>query len=171
MQANINPNVASIGPSSLDLTREMSITSQDIPPTSFSRADLVFEGIDHSDDSFEALIYFNNPKANYRTGRKTEKGYVGFFNIFGHGRCFGAPGHCDIPNRALRHDDLREPHALTPVQKRVVVTEALRLALTESADGLTCIKVVPVQKAKEGKQHRKSATRLLRFGRVRLKTY
>lgn len=171
MRANINPNVASVQPSSMNLTREVSITPQDLPPHSFNRADLVFEGIDHSDDSFEALIYVNNPKANYRTGRSAEKGYVESFNIFGHGRCFGAPGHCDISNRSLRHGDLREPHALTPLQKRVVGTAALRAALQEHADGLTCIKVVPVQRAQEGKSWRKSATKLLRFGKVTLKTY
>jgi hypothetical protein len=126
MRANINPNVASVRPSSMDLVREVSIKPQDLPPNSFSRADLVFEGIDHSDESFKALIYFNNPKANYRTGRSAEKGYVGSFSIFGHGRCFGAPGHCDVPNRSPRHGDLREPHTLTPLQKRVVVTAALR---------------------------------------------
>ena len=171
IRGSVTPNAEAVGPQKQAVLREVSLSPKLLSPESFERAELVFEGVDHSDSSYEALIYSNNPNANARTGRNPNKGYVGSLTIFGHGRCFGAPGHCDVPSRSLRHGDLREPHPLTPVQKRVVVTKALRQILRSDDAGLTSIKVVPVQRAPAGKKHRKSANTLLKYGKVSLKTY
>lgn len=169
-RASITPNAGTTSPKEQDLLRQVNITAESLPPDSFVQAELIFESVDHSDASFEALIYFNNPTADQTTGRSAETGYVGSFDIFGHGRCFGAPGHCAVPNRPLRHGDLREPHALTPVQKRVVITDALKHVLTTNEGGLTSMKIVPVTRA-TGAQPRQPAADLLRFGRLTLKTY
>lgn len=166
--ASIRPNVKTTRPSKQSLVRKVSVTSRSTPVGSFKRAELVFDGVDHSDVSFEALIYFNNPKANHKTGRRAETGYVGSFDIFGHGQCFGAPGHCAVPNRLLRHGDLREPHPLTPVQKRIVVTEALKYVLSRDARKLSCVTIVPVIRAM-GRKPKQAAGDLLKFGKLSLK--
>jgi hypothetical protein len=90
-----------------------------------SRADLIFLGVDHSGPSYEARIFFNNAEASIETPLDSDHGYVGSFNVFGHGACYGEEGHCDP---ALEfHDvfDLRPPHPLEPITRTVIVTEAL----------------------------------------------
>src|SRR5919199_1305474 len=98
----------------------------------FTRADLIFDGVDHSGESFEARIFFDNPEADEHTPMDEEHGYAGFFVIFGHGGCAGDEGHCDVPTNPDDTDDLRLPHPLHPATKPVIVTEALRRVQGES---------------------------------------
>src|SRR5215471_2746066 len=80
----------------------------------FSRADLVFDGVDHSGVSFEARVFLNNPSASEQTAKTSENGYAGSFHIFGHGGCYGDDAsHCDIRS-APRPYDPRPAHPLTP---------------------------------------------------------
>ncbi len=109
---------------------------------SFTRADLIFDGVDHSNESFEARIFFNNRDADEHTPTEPEHGYAGRFVIFGHGGCAGDEGHCDIPADQNASDDLRLPHPLTPATKPVIVTEALRL-LSEARVSVTVVPVLP----------------------------
>ena len=97
----------------------------------FSRADLVFLGLEHSGPSAEVRIFFNAPQADQSTPTTADEGFAGFFSIFGHGGCFGDEGHCDMPER--RPADLRPPYALTPITKHVTVTEPVRRLI---ADGV-----------------------------------
>jgi len=97
--------------------------------TPFSRADLVFYGVDHSGPSFEARIYFNDADVNVLTPRDTES-FAGSFTIFGHSGCAGDEGHCEVPP-ARDVFDRRPPHALTPQTKTVIVTDAVRRAVGE----------------------------------------
>ena len=108
----------------------------------FSRADLIFYGVDHSKDSFEARIFFNNPEADETTPLEAEHGYAGFFVIFGHGGCAGDEGHCDIPEDPDDTDDLRLPHPLHPATKPVIVTDALK-AVEEGSLTVTVVPVMP----------------------------
>src|SRR5690242_9484865 len=98
------------------------------PTAPFRRADLEFHGVDHSRASFTVRLFFNQPDATVDTPADADHGYAGAFHIFGHGGCAGEEGHCAVPTDR-RPDDRRLPHQLTPVSKRVVVTEALRTAL------------------------------------------
>ena len=75
----------------------------------FTRADLVFTGVDHSGGSYEVLVFLNNTAATDTTPHNIEQGYGGRFVIFGHGGCYGDVGHCDVPP-ARPPDDLRSPH-------------------------------------------------------------
>ncbi len=104
------------------------------PDPTFSRADLIFYGVDHSGDSFEARVFFNHPEADETTPLDGGHGYAGFFAIFGHAGCAGDEGHCDIPENPDDTEDLRLPHPLHRATKPVIVTDALRavqeLALT-----------------------------------------
>src|SRR5262245_49035451 len=65
----------------------------------FSRADLVFYGVDHSGPSYEAWIFLNNPEATLDTPAEPAQGYAGRFTVFGHGGCYGEAGHCDVADR------------------------------------------------------------------------
>ena len=63
----------------------------------FYRADIELHEVDHSGPSYEGRVFLNNRKANHKTELILANGYVGSYNIFGHGGCFGDVGHCDIP--------------------------------------------------------------------------
>lgn len=121
----------------------IALPSREIP---YTRADLVFYGVDHSGPTYEARIFFDNAQADESTERTLEAGYAGAFHIFGHGGCYGDVGHCDVPPGPLDAFDLRLPHPLTPVTKTVIVTEAVRRR-TEEAVRVT---VVPVVRGGDG---------------------
>jgi hypothetical protein len=91
----------------------------------FYRVDLQFHGIDHSGPSYEGRIFINNPQADQNTPTTLENGYVGSYNIFGHGRCFGDVGHCEI-RRAISPFDYRPSHPLTPAFKRIRITDQIK---------------------------------------------
>ena len=108
----------------------------------FARADIIFDGVDHSGPSFEARVFLNNEQANADTQTTAENGYAGSFHIFGHGGCYGDDiTHCQIrgPRRAF---DPRPGHPLTPARKVLIATEPLRQARAKG-DSLT-VTIVPV---------------------------
>jgi hypothetical protein len=119
------------------------------PEVAFSRADLVFYGIDHSGSSFEAQILFGNEPA-------------GVFFIFGHGGCFGDVGHCDIPEH-IDPFDLRPPHQLLPATRIVTVTEHIRRLVQagERAVPVTVVARTPGSRS----------NKVLQFDTVRLLSY
>src|SRR5258708_4839683 len=120
---------------------EKTISVKRLPPK-FSRADLVFHGVDHSDASYEARVFINNPGANEKTPMTEENGYAGKFSIFGHGGCFGDVGHCEI-NMKRRDFDPRLSHPLQPIKKTLVATPAIQRAVNSGADiKLTVVPVV-----------------------------
>jgi tyrosinase len=108
---------------------------------SFSRADLVFLGLEHAGPSVEVRIFFNAPDADASTPPEASAGFAGFFSIFAHGGCFGDEGHCDMPER--RPTDRRPPYALTPFSKHVTVTKPVERLY---ADGVLDVQVtfVPI---------------------------
>jgi hypothetical protein len=107
----------------------------------FSRADIEFHDLDHAGPTFQGRVFINNPGAHEATERLEENGYAGSFHVFGHGGCFGDPGHCDVLERGPF--DPRPSHSLTPALKIVTATEALRSALAGDRQEVT-ITVVPV---------------------------
>jgi len=91
-----------------------------------TRADLIFYGVDHSGPSYEARIFFDNPRADAETPRDADVGYAGSFAVFGHGGCYGDEGHCAPEDRFMDEFDRRPPHPLTKYIRTVRVTEALK---------------------------------------------
>ena len=91
---------------------------------SFYRADLEFWGIDHSGPSYEGRIFINNNKANSKTRMTIKNSYVGSYFIFGHGKCFGDIGHCEIRKDRSPYD-LRPSHPLTPAYTYITITDQL----------------------------------------------
>jgi hypothetical protein len=129
----------------------------------FTRADLVFYGVDHSGPSFEARIFFNLPDAALETPRDPESGYAGSFTVFGHAGCAGDAGHCDVPSGPRDPFDVRPPHALTPQTKTVIITEAIRRV----SEAQLTITIVPVRPGPEGAMLVDS----LQFDEFRILTY
>jgi tyrosinase len=132
------------------------------PDSEFARADLVFYGIDHSGPSFEGRVFINAPKADASTPRD-DPHYAGSFHIFGHGGCFGDPGHCDVRTEPVDAFDVRPPHQLVPATRTVIVTDAMRRLLGDEDEQVTVTVVAVVAGA--------STHDVLRFDTVRLLTY
>jgi len=130
-------------PANTYTTKPVAIDFAD-PSHRLASADLEIMGVHHAEASYEGRVYFNNPKADASTPKTLEHGYAGSFHIFGHGGCFGDVGHCDI-NGNRDAFDLRDPHPLTPISKRIPVTEALKYYAR--ANRPVTITVVPVVSA------------------------
>src|SRR5690348_16357380 len=73
-------------------THAMAFMRDSLHRKDFNRADLIFEGVDHSGPSFEGRVFLNNPNATADTPATAENGYAGSFHIFGHGICLGDVG-------------------------------------------------------------------------------
>jgi hypothetical protein len=140
-------------------------TSQaiELPPADrpFSRADLIFYGLDHSGASYEAQVFLDQRGVG-SGANPSHRAYVGSFFIFGHGGCFGDVGHCDIP--ADRDPfDLRPAHQLEPALRILTITEPLRDLLER---GVEAAKVTVAARTGPG-----IADNVLAFETVRLATY
>jgi hypothetical protein len=106
------------------------------------RADLIFDGLDHSGASYEARVFLNNEKATAETETTPERGYAGSFHIFGHGGCYGDDiTHCQIRGPRRPYDP-RPGHPLTPARKVLIATEALKAARAKGGD--VTVTIVPV---------------------------
>jgi hypothetical protein len=94
----------------------------------FTRADLVFFGVDHSGPSYQVRLEL--------IGLAEDGGEVGreraSYAVFGHGGCFGDEGHCQV--RAPLHAfDRRPPHQLTPATKAIIVTGPVQRLIAQGA--------------------------------------
>lgn len=132
----------------------------------FQRADIQFHGVDHAEASFEARVFIDNPHAGAETELIPTNGFVGTFHIFGHGGCFGDVGHCEVRG-APRGYDPRPAHPLTPVQKNVIATDAIR-SLVSAGKKTVQIVVVPIVTSLTEKC---SAENVLKFEKISLVTY
>jgi hypothetical protein len=124
-------------PATIVTTESVDLTQID---RRFTRADLEFHGLGHAGVSYSARVYLNNPSADDTTPLDPDQGYAGSFHIFGHGGCFGEPGHCDVPQRRMY--DPRGDHPLVPARKVVIATDAVRRAM-DAGDNMT-VTIVPL---------------------------
>jgi tyrosinase len=116
----------------------------------FRRADLEIGGIKHTGTSYEGRIFVDNPDADEETS-KDDPSYAGTFNVFGHGGCFGAEGHCEAPDLRRRFD--RRPLSRSiRMKKRVKVTEVLRRASADGGQIQFTIVGVPVSGSSPGSE-------------------
>lgn len=86
-------------------------------------------------------VFLNTPDADASTPL-TSEGYAGYTAVFGHGDCYGGPGHCDLPPATNRKFDLRERSMNTPRNHRIDVTRCVRKLLAAGATTLTVSLVV-----------------------------
>jgi hypothetical protein len=131
----------------------------------FKRADLVFDGVDHSGVTFEARVFINNEAADEKTPKTADSGYAGSFHIFGHGGCFGDVGHCEVRGSPRRYDP-RPAHPLTPARKVLIATPAIRRAMVQGNE--MSVTVVPIVRAGTP---RCDYENVLKFDRLQVLTY
>lgn len=105
-----------------------------VPDPDFGSADFEIGGIKHTGSSYEGLLYINNPDADADTGKDLDAGYAGSFNVFGHGGCFGAEGHCDNTEPERRRFDNRPLARSIRMKKRVNITDPLRSAASSGGE-------------------------------------
>jgi len=86
-------------------------------------------------------VFLNLPGADAATSIE-DPHYAGYLAIFGHGPCYGGPGHCDVPPKQPRPYDLRPRSHNTPRNHRINVTKTARRLLSEGATSLAITLVV-----------------------------
>ena len=94
-------------------TETLKFTKEDL--IDYYRADCVLRGVAMNVPSYEGRVFLNYPTANLETPKDTAHGYVGSYFIFGHAKCLGDEGHCDIPKERTSRsifDDV--PFRLSP---------------------------------------------------------
>ena len=96
---------------------------------SFKRAEIRLHQVPQLMRSCFVRAFLNDPAANASTPIKGNPHYAGYISIFGHGACYGGPGHCDIPPPQPRRFDQRGRSHNTPRVHRIDVTATARQAL------------------------------------------
>ena len=79
--------------------------------------------------------FLNQPGADAATPVHDNPNFAGYLAVFGHGGCYGGPGHCDLPPAQSRDYDRRPRSHNTPRNHRIDVTQCAR-RLLETADSL-----------------------------------
>jgi hypothetical protein len=95
------------------------------PAHAFDRVDLALYDVDHSSATYEARVFIGAPRDLGRDASADHPAYAGSFYVFGHDRCYGEEGHCEVPEGRDAFD-LRLPHHLEPEPELVTVTDAVR---------------------------------------------
>jgi tyrosinase len=116
----------------------------DVPETvrgSFDQAEVRLHRVPQLERSGFVRVFLNLPDANASTSIE-DAHYAGYLAIFGHGPCYGGPGHCEVPPRSARKFDIRPRHHNTPRNHRITVTKAARRLLDEGATSLQITLVV-----------------------------
>jgi hypothetical protein len=138
------------------------------PNEPYRRADVELHGVDHSKASYEGRLFINNPGADPETPT-THDSYIGSFWIFGHGGCAGEEGHCEPPLER-RANDFRPEHQLTPMSKRVIVTDKLKTLVPAGQEFL--LRIVPIVRPEHAEELPSNlVSDLLQFDRVDLLAY
>jgi tyrosinase len=116
----------------------------DIPEAvrqAFGRAEVRLHRVPQLPRSCFIRVFLNLPDANASTPLDNPN-YAGYLAIFGHGPCYGGPGHCDPPPPRPRKYDVRPRNHNTPRNHRVVVTECARRLIAAGATSLQITLVV-----------------------------
>ncbi|PPC90355.1 MAG: tyrosinase [Methylobacter sp.] len=119
--------------------------SQPIPVSErtrgFRKAEVRLHWVPQLDRSCFIRVFLNQPDAGAHTDWRDNSHFAGYLAIFGHGACYGGPGHCAAPPPKAREYDLRTPNHNMPRNHRVDVTDCARRML-EAGDVLQITLVV-----------------------------
>ncbi len=107
----------------------------------FQQAEVRLHRVPQLPRSCFVRVFLNLPDANAQTPL-TDEHYGGYMAVFGHGECYGGPGHCDIPPSRPRPFDLRGRHHNTPRNHRINVTECAKRLIAQGAKAVTITLVV-----------------------------
>ncbi len=109
--------------------------------SSFRRAEVRLHRVPQLMRSCFVRVFLDLPGADASTPI-SDPHYAGYLAIFGHGACYGGPGHCDLPPRSPRPYDRRPRSHNTPRNHRIDVTECARRLLKGRAKSLRITLVV-----------------------------
>ena len=115
----------------------------DVPETvrgAFRQAEVRLHRVPQLERSCFIRVFLNQPDADAHTPPEGPN-FGGYLAVFGHGECYGGPGHCAIPGDP-RPYDLRPRSHNTPRNHRVNVTRAARALLEGGATQLQVTLVV-----------------------------
>ena len=118
--------------------------SMEIPKSvrdSFGTAEVRLHRVPQLIRSCFVRVFLNLPDANAATPLD-HPNYAGYLAIFGHGACYGGPGHCDPPPPRARKYDLRPRSHNTPRNHRVNVTACAERLIKNGASELAVTLVV-----------------------------
>lgn len=119
--------------------------SQPIPVSErtrgFRKAEVRLHWVPQLDRSCFIRVFLNQPDADAHTDWRDNPHFAGYLAIFGHGACYGGPGHCAAPPPKAREYDHRSPNHNMPRNHRVDVTDCARRML-ETGDVLQITLVV-----------------------------
>ncbi len=116
----------------------------DIPEpvrNNFSYAEVRLHRVPQLPRSCFIRVFLNQPRASAATSIR-DPHYAGYLAIFGHGPCYGGPGHCDVPPLQARKYDLRPRSHNTPRNHRINITDCTRKLLEKGAETLRITLVV-----------------------------
>lgn len=102
---------------------------------SFHKAEIRLHWVPQLERSCFIRVFLNLPEANAQTDWRDNTHFAGYLAIFGHGACYGGPGHCAAPPARSRDYDIRTPGHNAPRNHRIDITDCAR-RLLESSDSL-----------------------------------
>jgi tyrosinase len=115
----------------------------------FKKAEIRMHWVPQLVRSCFVRAFVNDPAADASTPVRGNPRYAGYLAIFGHGECYGGPGHCDLPPARARPFDRRPPSQNTPRNYRLDVTAAVRRMLETGGDLQITLLVVGVDYREE----------------------
>jgi len=95
----------------------------------FKKAEIRMHWVPQLMRSCFVRAFLNQPGANASTPVRENPHYGGYLAIFGHGECYGGPGHCDLPPLWSRRFDQRPRDHNTPRNHRLDITATARRML------------------------------------------
>ena len=95
--------------------------------------------------------FINQPDADASTPVRDNDHYAGYAAVFGHGDCYGGPGHCDLPPDRPRAFDRRERRHNAPRNYRIDATGCVKKLVEQ---GATDLQVTLVAVGVDGKEQR-----------------
>ena len=95
----------------------------------FKKAEIRMHWVPQLMRSCFVRVFLNQPGADASTPVRDNPHYAGYLAIFGHGECYGGPGHCDLPPPRSRPFDQRPRSHNTPRNHRLDITAAARRML------------------------------------------
>lgn len=108
----------------------------------FHKAEIRLHWVPQLSRSCFIRAFLNQPGANAKTPLQSNPHFAGYLSIFGHGACYGGPGHCDAPPPRTRDYDHRTRNHNTPRNHRIDVTECARKLLVTGVSELQITLIV-----------------------------
>ncbi|XHR80073.1 MAG: tyrosinase family protein [Gloeotrichia echinulata GP01] len=104
---------------------------RNIATSNFAQAEVRLHRVPQLLRSCFIRVFLNLPDANGSTPLD-HPSYAGYLAVFGHGACYGGPGHCEPAPLRRREYDLRPRDHNTPRNYRINVTECAKRLIKDA---------------------------------------